>query len=124
MTDVTLGNLFGRRQRQAYSVGKGINKVLPVWTIQCRRLIFVVGTASTCMGDKYVGSENEFGFAEKYDLPIPYLHRITTYYQTLGYGAPYRWAQYNDVPFTPLTKPLSESRRIGDDGSAVPAGQG
>ena len=55
-------------------------------------------------------AENEFGFAEKYDLPIPYLHRITSYYQTLGYGEPYRWAQYKDVPFTPLKKPLLESR--------------
>ena len=55
-------------------------------------------------------AENEFGFAKKYDLPIPYLHRITSYYQTLGYGEPYRWAQYKDVPFTPLKKPLSESR--------------
>ena len=24
-------------------------------------------------------TKNEFGFAEKYDLPIPYLHRITSY---------------------------------------------
>ena len=55
-------------------------------------------------------AENDFGFAKEFDLPIPYLHRITSYYQTLGYGKPYRWAQYNDVPFTHLKKPLSESR--------------
>ena len=55
-------------------------------------------------------ADNNFGFAEKHDVPIPYLHRITTYYQTLGYGKPYRWAQYTDVPFTTLKKPLSESR--------------
>ena len=49
-------------------------------------------------------------FAPDYDAPIPYLQRIRTYYKTLGYGKPYRWAQYADVPFTPLAKPLSESR--------------
>ena len=38
------------------------------------------------------------------------MHRITSYYKTLGYGKPYRWAQYKDVPFTHLKKPLSESR--------------
>ena len=55
-------------------------------------------------------AEENFGFAEQLDLPIPYLQRISTYYQTLGYGKPYRWAQYRDVPFTPLEKPLAESR--------------
>ena len=50
------------------------------------------------------------GFAAPYDTPVPYMHRITTYYLALGYGNPYRWAQYTDVPFTPLQKPLSESR--------------
>jgi len=55
-------------------------------------------------------ADQEFGFAKPHDNPIPYIQRISTYYQTLGYGKPYRWAQYNDVPFTPLKKPLSESR--------------
>jgi hypothetical protein len=54
-------------------------------------------------------SDDEFGFAPDYDAPIPYMHRIRTYYQTLGYGAPYRWAHYRDVPFTPMTKPLAEA---------------
>ena len=55
-------------------------------------------------------AENDFGFAKEFYLPIPYFHRITSYYKTLGYGKPYRWAQYKDVPFTHLKKPLSESR--------------
>ena len=55
-------------------------------------------------------AENDFGFAKEFDLPIPNLHRITSYYKTLGYGKPYRWAQYQDVPYTHLKKPLSESR--------------
>ncbi|MGE0225460.1 MAG: hypothetical protein AB7F35_24385 [Acetobacteraceae bacterium] len=53
---------------------------------------------------------DDLEFAVEHDVPIPYIRRISTYYQTLGYGKPYRWAQYTDVPFTPLKKPLSESR--------------
>jgi hypothetical protein len=49
-------------------------------------------------------------FAAAHDLPIRYIDRISTYYQTLGYGKPYRWAQYVEVPFTPLAKPVAESR--------------
>lgn len=44
------------------------------------------------------------------DAPIPYLKRIRTYYSALGYGAPYEWAHYADVPFQPLRKPLAECR--------------
>jgi hypothetical protein len=54
--------------------------------------------------------EDEFGFAPDEDVPIPYLQRIREYYQTLGYGAPYRWAHYSDVPFAQLPKPLAECR--------------
>src|SRR5215471_15908600 len=49
-------------------------------------------------------------FAPPHDAPIPYLRRIREYYQALGYGAPYEWAHYVDVPFQPLAKALSESR--------------
>ena len=55
-------------------------------------------------------TEDGFGFAPDHDEPIPYRQRIRDYYQTLGYGAPYRWAHYAEVPFTPVTKPLVESR--------------
>jgi hypothetical protein len=54
-------------------------------------------------------NDDELGFAPDYDAPIPYMQRIRTYYQTLGFGAPYRWAHYRDVPFTAMTKPLSEA---------------
>lgn len=54
--------------------------------------------------------EREFGFADAEDAPIPYLQRIRTYYEALGYGAPYQWAHYAAVPFHPLAKPLSECR--------------
>jgi len=44
------------------------------------------------------------------DAPIPYLQRTREYYRALGYGAPYEWAHYADVPFQPLAKPLARSR--------------
>ena len=45
--------------------------------------------------------EEGFGFAPEHDAPIPYMTRIRDYYQALGYGAPYRWAHYAEVPFAP-----------------------
>src|SRR5262245_56417186 len=56
------------------------------------------------------GRDRDFGFAESHDAPIPYLQRIRDYYQALGYGAPYEWAHYAEVPFRPLDRPLSQSR--------------
>ena len=44
------------------------------------------------------------------DAPIPYVERTRAYYAALGYSAPYRWAQFEDVPFRRLAKPLAESR--------------
>ena len=58
------------------------------------------------MTDRPDGSDQ----AADHDVPIPYRDRIGTYYQTLGYGAPYRWAHYAEVPFAPLKKPLAEGR--------------
>jgi hypothetical protein len=51
-----------------------------------------------------------FGFAPEIDAPIPYLQRIRDYYQGLGYGAPYRWAHYNEVPFAALRTPVRGAR--------------
>jgi D-proline reductase (dithiol) PrdB len=56
------------------------------------------------------GSLADLCFAADYDSPIPYLQRIRDYYQGLGYGAPYRWAHYIEVPFQRLEKPLAECR--------------
>ena len=44
------------------------------------------------------------------DVPIRYIQRTRDYYLALGYDNPYRWAHFMDVPFTPLRKPLAESR--------------
>ena len=54
--------------------------------------------------------DNPYGFASPDDKPIPYMERIRTYYTTLGYGKPYEWAHHSETPFTPLKKPVSESR--------------
>jgi len=42
--------------------------------------------------------------------PVPYMQRTRDYYLALGYGNPYRWAHFDEVPFTPLRSPLSRAR--------------
>jgi len=49
-------------------------------------------------------------FAAEHDVPIPYMQRTRDYYVALGYGNPYRWAHFVEVPFTPLTIPLNRAR--------------
>ena len=44
------------------------------------------------------------------DTPLPYMARISDYYQALGYGEPYRWASFDEVPFTPFGKRLRDAR--------------
>jgi D-proline reductase (dithiol) PrdB len=55
-------------------------------------------------------AEDRLGFAAEHDAPIPYMQRTRDYYLALGYGNPYRWAHYAEVPFAPLRKPLAECR--------------
>ena len=52
----------------------------------------------------------DFGFAAAGDVPISYLKRTSTYYEALGFGPPYEWAHYAQVPFHRLEKPLSRCR--------------
>lgn len=40
------------------------------------------------------------------DQPISYMQRTKDWYLALGYGNPYRWAHFHEVPFHPLAKPL------------------
>ena len=77
-----------------------------------------------------MSSENSFTPTD--DMPIPYLQRVRTYYQALGYGEPYEWAHFAEVPFHPLSKPLALCRVAlvttaapyqpdkGDQGSGAP----
>ena len=55
-------------------------------------------------------SEKGIDFAPEHDQPVRYMQRTREWYLTLGYGNPYVWAHYLDVPFQPLKKPLSECR--------------
>ncbi len=41
---------------------------------------------------------------------VRYMDRIRDYYIAQGYEKPYRWANFDEVPFTPLKKPLAESK--------------
>ena len=63
--------------------------------------------------------DDAMGFAPEHEAPVPYMKRLRDYYLALGYGNPYRWAQYRDVPFTKLAKPLSETK-VGLVVTAVP----
>jgi hypothetical protein len=38
------------------------------------------------------------------------MRRTREWYLALGYGNPYEWAHFRDVPFQPLKKPLGDSR--------------
>jgi len=67
------------------------------------------------MTDRPDGSDQ----APDHDAPIPYMQRTRDYYLTLGYGNPYRWAHYAEVPFAPLKKKLSDCR-IGLVTTAAP----
>jgi hypothetical protein len=53
---------------------------------------------------------DDLGFAPEHDAPILYLQRTRDYYQALGYGAPYEWAHYAEVPFHRPARPLAECR--------------
>lgn len=41
---------------------------------------------------------------------VSYIDRTRDYYAAQGYERPYRWARFQEVPFAPLPKPLSECR--------------
>lgn len=50
---------------------------------------------------------------------LRYIPRIRSYYQALGYGAPYVWAHQDEVPFARLGRPLAQAR-IGLVTTAAP----
>ena len=41
---------------------------------------------------------------------VRYIDKTRDYYQGEGYATPYRWAHFDDVPFTPPGKPLAQCR--------------
>ena len=44
------------------------------------------------------------------EAPVQYMERTRHYYRALGYDNDYVWATFEDVPFTPPAKPLSDLR--------------
>ncbi len=44
------------------------------------------------------------------DAPIRYMQRTRDYYLALGYDNPYRWAHFDEVPFTPLGVDLARAK--------------
>lgn len=50
---------------------------------------------------------------------VPYMERSCAYYRAQGYERDYRWAHFEDTPFTALTKPLTECR-LGVVTTAMP----
>ena len=53
--------------------------------------------------------DDALGFADEGECPVPYIERTHAWYGALGYGNPYRYAQYTEVPFTRLRRPLASS---------------
>ncbi len=41
---------------------------------------------------------------------VKYIDRTAEYYATQGYAKSYAWARNDEAPFTPLSKPLEDSR--------------
>lgn len=41
---------------------------------------------------------------------VRYIDKTRDYYRTEGYDTPYRWAHFEDIPFTRLAKPLAACR--------------
>ena len=55
-------------------------------------------------------ADRSTGLPEAYlAQPIRYIDRTRRWYDLLGYE-PYRWPHHDEVPFTPLGRPLAESR--------------
>jgi Glycine/sarcosine/betaine reductase selenoprotein B (GRDB) len=41
---------------------------------------------------------------------VRYIDKTREYYLSEGYAKPYQWAHFDDVPFTPLARPLAQCR--------------
>lgn len=57
-----------------------------------------------------MGSISDTSFPSASEAPIDYMRRTRDWYLALGYDNPYQWAHFRDVPFQPLSRPLSRSR--------------
>jgi hypothetical protein len=41
---------------------------------------------------------------------VRYIDKTREYYASEGYTTPYQWAHFDEIPFTPLAKPLAQCR--------------
>ena len=55
-------------------------------------------------------SEQDPSADPAYRVFVSYIDKSREFYSAQGYDRPYGWAHNDESPFTPLTKPLSESR--------------
>lgn len=44
--------------------------------------------------------------------PVAYMERTRRYYEAQGFEQPYKWAAFNEAPFTAPSKPVAESRLV------------
>ena len=58
-----------------------------------------------------IGTRSDEATADPaYRVFVSYIDKSRDFYAAQGYERPYRWARNDEAPFTPLAKPLSESR--------------
>lgn len=58
-----------------------------------------------------IGMHSDEAMADPaYRVFVSYIDKSRDFYAAQGYDRPYRWARSEDAPFTPLAKPLSDSR--------------
>jgi D-proline reductase (dithiol) PrdB len=66
------------------------------------------------MTEATVGISPNHGMPDDIDRSHPtylsYIERTRAHYLATGFDNPYQWAHFQHVPFTPLRKPLAESR--------------
>ncbi|MGD9943402.1 MAG: reductase [Burkholderiaceae bacterium] len=67
-------------------------------------------TAGSAASDSKAEDGPGLGFAPEHDQPVRYIDRTRSWYLTLGYGTPYTWAHYIDVPFSRLRGSLAQAR--------------
>src|SRR5690348_11178410 len=46
------------------------------------------------------------------DAPLAYIARTHAWYGARGYGNPYQYARFEEVPFAPLGRPLADARVV------------
>jgi hypothetical protein len=67
-------------------------------------------TAILSQSEFPIFEEDNMNDLRPYRSFVSYMDRSREYYAAQGYTRPYGWAHFDDVPFAPLKKPLSECR--------------